>query len=156
MKSTLQEMLRQIRGFTRKLLDETNPEWIHWAPEGTSNHMLWHAGHAIWVQDLLCVQKLTGETDLDEEWGKKFGMDCEPVAAQKSWPAQSEVAELLAKQQVRLHELLEAMTPEQLVIQTENDRDVVGGIIHGLHDEAKHHGEMYLLHKLCAARTNES
>ena len=52
------------------------------------------------------------------------------------------------------HELFDNMTTDQLVIRTDNDRDLVGGIIHGLHDEAKHHGEMYLLHKLCTARSN--
>lgn len=154
MKKTLQEMLRQIRGFTRALLDKTNPEWLTWAPEGTSNHMLWHAGHAVWVQDRLTIERLTGNSELEESWGRKFGMDCEPVATQTDWPTLDEVQSLLAKQQDRLHELFENMTAEQLVIQTDNDRDLVGGIIHGLHDEAKHQGEMYLLHKLCAARSN--
>ena len=63
MKTTLQEMLRQIRGFTLAMLDKTNPEWLTWAPEGTSNHMLWHAGHAIWVQDRLTIERLSpGDT----------------------------------------------------------------------------------------------
>lgn len=145
-------MVRQIRGFTCGMLEKTNPDWITWAPDGTSNHMLWHAGHAIWVQDLLCIQKLTGKSELDESWGKKFGMDCEPVASQNEWPSLAEMQNALSEQQSRLHEVIEAMTPQQLVIEAENDRDLVGGIIHGLHDEAKHHGEMYLLHKLCAAK----
>jgi len=154
MKSTLQEMVRQIRGYTRKLLADTDPEWIFFAPQGTSNHMLWHAGHAIWVEDKLCVERLTGKSELPSEWADRFGMDCKPVAKQKDWPTLHLVQQMLAGQETRLIELIENMTDEQLVIDKSNDRDLVGGIIHGLHDEAKHHGEMYLLHKLCAAKSS--
>jgi hypothetical protein len=31
-------------------------------------------------------------------------------------------------------------------------RSLLSTIVHGLHDEAKHQGEMYLLLKLCRAR----
>ena len=154
MKSTLKEMVRQIRGFTRQLLATTNPDWLHFAPEGTSNHMLWHAGHALWVVDHLCVARLTGESELPTGWASKFGMDCDPVAEQTEWPELAVVLDLLTRQEARMIELIENMQPEQLVIRPDDRRDLVGGIIHGLHDEAKHHGEMYLLHKLCKAKTS--
>lgn len=154
MKSALQEMVRQIRGFTRQMLNSTDPEWVLYAPKGTSNHMLWHAGHSIWVQDKLCVHRLVGQSELPSEWGKKFGMDCQPVATQQEWPTLHLVQQMLAGQEARLYELIEKMTPKQLVIDPDADQDLVGGIIHGLHDEAKHHGEMYLLHKLCTAKAN--
>lgn len=154
MKIILQELIRQVRGYTRQLLDTTNPDWLTWAPKGTSNHMLWHAGHSIWVQDRLCVERLTGHSELDEVWSRKFGMDCEPVATQTDWPDVGTVKRLLGDQQQRLNELIGNMTPAQLVVDADNDRDLVGGIIHGLHDESKHHGEMYLLHKLCTARAS--
>ena len=153
MKSTLQEMVRQIRGFTCQMLEMTNPDWVTWAPEATSNHMLWHAGHSIWVQDLLCIQKLTGKSEIDDEWSKKFGQHCEPVSTQTEWPSLDEIKHSLVTQQSRLHDVIEAMTAEQLTINSENDQDLVGGIINGLHDEAKHHGEMYLLHKLSIANS---
>ena len=152
MKSTLHEMLRQIRGYTRQLLASTNPDWIMFAPPGTSNHMLWHAGHAVWVVDKLCVERLAGCSELPTQWADAFGMNCKPVAEQQDWPSLQTVQDRLVEQEVRLHELIESMTPEQLVIQPEDNRDLVGGIIHGLHDEAKHHGEMYLLHKICLAQ----
>lgn len=154
MKTVLKEMVRQIRGFTRQLLNATDPEWVLFAPAGTSNHMLWHAGHAIWVQDKLCVQRLVGKSELPGEWGAKFGMDCQSVAKQKDWPTLHLVQQMLAGQETRLLDLLDKMTPEQLVVDPANDKDLVGGIIHGLHDEAKHQGEMYLLHKLCASQPN--
>lgn len=152
MKATLQEMVRQIRGFTRSLLGATNPDWLQFAPAGTSNHVLWHAGHVIWVQDRLCITRLVGQSELPSTWAAQFGMDCEPVATQKAWPSLEEIQELLESQQARLIELIESMTTDQLIIRPDDNRDLVGGIIHGLHDEAKHHGEMYLLHKLCAAK----
>ena len=155
MKATLLEMLRQIRGFTRQMLDSTNAQWLTWAPDGTSNHMLWHAGHAIWVQDRLCVQRLTGESELEPSWGKMFGMDCEPVRSRTEWPPVTTMTQMLAAQEDRLRTLIEHMSDEQLVINVDDNRDLVGGIIHGLHDEAKHHGEMYLLHKICVANQNE-
>lgn len=51
MKTAIQELARQIRGGTIELLDATPPTWLTWAPRGTSNHVLWHAGHALWLQD---------------------------------------------------------------------------------------------------------
>ena len=149
MKSTLLEMLKQIRGFTVQLLENTEPEWATWAPKGTSNHMIWHAGHAVWVEDLLCVQRLQGESYLvDEAWSKKFGQHCDPVSEQTDWPTIEEMKRVLLDQQTKLEELFNAMGPDQLVIDPSNNRDLVGGMIHAMHDESKHQGEMYLLHKL--------
>lgn len=153
MKKTLQETLRQYRGYTRQLLETTDPEWVTWAPPGTSNHMLWHAGHAVWVLDRLCVIPLTGSSELPEDWGRVFGMDCEPVATQENWPTLDIVKQKLAEQQDRLHDLFENMPVDQLVVEVGPEPDLVGGMIHALHDEAKHHGEMYLLTKLRAALT---
>lgn len=147
MKSALQEMVRQIRGFTMELLAVDNREMYLWAPKGTSNHMLWHAGHVLWVQDALCVEPLTTASELPAGWARRFGQDCDPVASQTDWPAQSVVRELLSHQQRRLLELVSSMHDDQLVVDADSPNDLVGGMIHGLHDEARHHGEMYLLFK---------
>ena len=153
MKSTLLEMLKQIRGFTIHLLENTNPDWVTWSPDGTSNHMIWHAGHAIWVEDLLCVKRLQGDSYLvDDAWTSKFGQHCDPVSEQTDWPTVDEMKNALLDQQAKMTELIEGMTPEQLVIDSENNRDLVGGMIHAMHDESKHQGEMYLLHKLAKVK----
>ena len=56
----------------------------------------------------------------------------------------------------RVLELLE-LTSEDVLSQTptsfRDTRTNLGWIIHGLHDEAKHNGEMYLLLKLCRCRS---
>ena len=147
MKSTLQEMVRQIRGFTIELLAVDNLEMYLWAPAGTSNHMTWHAGHTLWVQDALCVVPLTGASELPDEWSKKFGQNCDPVASQTQWPDPKRIQELLKQQHERLIELIVNIPSDQLVVNADNPKDLVGGIIHGLHDESRHQGEMYLLIK---------
>ena len=55
----LAELARQIRGETLKLLAAAPDDWLTFAPEGTSNHILWHAGHAVWLQDVLFVEVVT-------------------------------------------------------------------------------------------------
>ena len=147
MKSSIQEMVRQIRGFTIELLAVDNRDLYLWAPTGTSNHMIWHAGHALWVQDILCIVPLTGKSELPDGWAEKFGQDCDPVASQTEWPQRAHVQELLSKQQQRLLKLIGDIPDERLVVNPDDSKDLIGGIIHGLHDEARHHGEMYLLFK---------
>lgn len=76
----LAELTRQVRSHTIELLLAAPEGWLTWAPAGTSNHLLWHAGHALWVQDRLCIEPLTGSSELPAGWAKKFGADCRPVA----------------------------------------------------------------------------
>ena len=147
MKSALQELVRQVRSFTIELVAIDNRELCLYAPEGTSNHMIWHAGHSLWVQDVLCVEPLTGASELPDGWAQQFGQDCDPVVSQTDWPHQTHIQDLLSKQQVRLIELVGDMRDDQLIVDTSNPQDLVGGIIHGLHDEGRHQGEMYLLFK---------
>ena len=147
MKSAIQDMVRQIRGFTLELISVDNSAMQLWAPPGTSNHMIWHAGHALWVQDVLCVEPLTGSSELPEGWAQKFGQDCEPVTSQTEWPQRADLHQLLTKQQQRLLELIGEIPEDKLVVNPEDPRDLIGGILHGLHDEARHDGEMYLIFK---------
>src|SRR5690606_26520099 len=130
------------------------PEWLTFAPAGTSNHILWHAGHALWLGDLLCVELLTGQSELPPGWAGTFGMQCRPPQQTSDWPSRDELAALLERQLQRVLELLETTTDEQLAEPADLSRgpaSVSARIIHGLHDEAKHCGEMYLLLKLCRA-----
>ena len=153
MKSAIQDMVRQIRGFTLKLITVDDPAVLLWAPPGTSNHLTWHAGHALWVQGALCIEPLTGSNELPDGWARKFGQNCDPVASQNEWPSHTTVQDLLSKQQQRLLELIGDIPDDKLVVDPENSRDLIGGIIHGLHDEARHQGEMYLLFKQFNAAT---
>jgi hypothetical protein len=147
----LMELARQVRGDTLQVFDSAKDDWLTWSPEGTSNHILWHAGHAVWLQDLLCVELLTGRSELPEGWAAMFGARSQPGAINE-WPSRDEVSSLLRTQLGRMLEILQR-TPEEVLLQTptkfRDTRTTLGWIIHGFHDEAKHNGEMYLLLKLC-------
>ena len=150
--AAIQELAHQVRTDTRRLLAAAQPEWLTWAPEGTNNHLLWHAGHALWLGDVLGVQLLTGKSELPGGWAEFFGMNCLPVRQRKAWPQRTEVDQLLAQQLARLLELLGAVDEAKLWQPVRGDT-MAGRILHGLHDEAKHQGEMYLLLKLSRAHT---
>ena len=146
MSAHLAELTRQVREQTIGMLLRTPPDWLHWAPAGTSNHILWHAGHALWVQDELGILPITGRSELPDEWAVSFGSDCRPVGQTKDWPDPERVAGLLQAQLVRLHTVFKTH-PERLA-----DPQIAADVIHGLHDEARHQGEMHLLTKLRRSR----
>ncbi len=153
--ATLQELAGQVRRDTLQILDVAQPTWLTYAPPGTSNHILWHAGHALWLQDVLCVRLLAGYGELPAGWAEKFGMECRPLSETIDWPSRNELRELLQGQLRRVLELLAAAGDERLAKTADPGRGtatISDSIIHGLHDEAKHGGEMYLILKLC--RTN--
>ncbi len=152
----LSELAVQVRGATIELLAAVPADWLTRAPAGTSNHILWHAGHALWLQDVLGVVPITGRSELPAGWEQRFGMQCRPVAQTRDWPPRDELLRLLSEQLDRLLELFAALPPAQLAVADPppaGRRDLVRSVIHGLHDEARHQGEMYLLAKLCRAGT---
>jgi hypothetical protein len=149
----IMELARQVRSSTIELLEAARPEWLLRAPTGTSNHILWHAGHAIWLQDALCLKPLTGQSHLQPGWAETFGMNCRSPAETYGWPSEQSLAFQLRLQLeeilmacIRHADRLEAAEPEPA-----RGWGLVPGILHGLHDEARHQGEMYLLLKLCRA-----
>jgi DinB superfamily len=147
---TIQELARQVRRGTLERLDAAPADRLTWAPPGTSNHILWHAGHALWLQGGLCLEPLTGNSQLPPDWEKTFGMNCRPVKQTSRWPSREELKELLS---VQLDQIIAAIgtASESRLAEVVNPRGdtLAGRIIHGLHDEARHQGEMYLLLKLC-------
>ena len=150
--ATLQDLARQVRHDTLQILDAAQPTWLTYAPPGTSNHILWHAGHALWLQDVLCVRLLVGRGELPVGWAEKFGMNCQALDQTIDWPTRAELGGLLRSQLCSVIELLAGTSDEQLVQPADPDRGtatISDRIIHGLHDEAKHCGEMYLILKLC-------
>ena len=150
--TVLLNFAKEIRRATIKRLQDAQQEWMTFAPAGTSNHIAWHAGHVLWVQDYLCVEPLTGESGLQGAWADQFGIDCQPVGDQKEWPSKEELLALLEKQDQRIQDLLTEVSEDRLaeVARPEKgDATIAERIAHGLIDEAKHCGEIYLLTKLC-------
>ena len=144
-------LCHQIRRDTLRILSAVDDDCLLFAPEGTSNHVLWHCGHAVWLQDVLCLQLLGHESRLPADWASIYGMNCEPVAARTNWPTRDEMTNALTKQYDELVTAITAASPDDLQRVADPNRGpltVCARIIHGFHDEARHAGEMCLLAKL--------
>src|SRR5215510_1242969 len=83
----LQDLATDVRDRTIQLLQAASPSESTWAPPGTSNHVLWHAGHALWVEDALCIKLVTGSSELPLGWDEMFRMGSRPALWKKPWPA---------------------------------------------------------------------
>ena len=150
------DVARNVRQSTLDLLRVPYTSWLTWAPRGTSNHILWHAGHVVWLQDALTVRPLTGQSELPRSWEKTFGQNSRPELVAE-WPSEAEVHNELENQLSRILRLLSDKTDFILTNRHATPRGggwpPLEGMIHGWHDEARHQGEMYLLHKLMHAAT---
>lgn len=149
-RALLQELARQVRQHTLQIFQAAPDAALLWAPSGTQNHILWHAGHAVWLMDVLGVALLTGRRTLAPEWDQTFGMDGRPPAHTQHWPSREELNHRLREQLLDYLRLLE-QTPEQRLTTPPDPaqarHSLAGRLLHGLHDEACHSGEMYLLLK---------
>jgi hypothetical protein len=147
----LSELAAQVRSTTVQFLDAAEDAMLTWTPPGTSNHILWHAGHVLWVGDILTVQPITGRSELPAGWAATFGQDSRP-ATNTRWPDRFEVRSLLEAQLDRILSLY--MEHASLIVERASELSpccgwrLLAGMIHGWHDEARHQGEMYLLMKL--------
>jgi hypothetical protein len=61
--SDLAILAYQVRDCTLRLFDATDADALTWTPAGTVNHILWHAGHALWVVDVLSIEPVTGKAN---------------------------------------------------------------------------------------------
>ena len=144
------ELASQTRATTLTLLANCPTEKLTWCPSGTSNHTLWHAGHVLWVQDVLSIVPLGGSSELPDGWGEMFGMNCSSPRLRTEWPSREYLHELLTTQLPTLHELYRKQEDRLSRIETPSGDgwETTRGVIHGLHDEARHQGEMHLLKKM--------
>src|SRR5262245_27857790 len=151
--SCLQNLATEVRTKTVDILRAAKPRELTWAPPGTSNHILWHAGHALWVEDALCVQIITGKSELPAGWERLFRMGSRPSQPTDPWPSRDELLRHLEAQLPRLIQLLDSVRGADFdgppPFPNRGDaRTLEQCVMHGLHDEANHQGEMYLLLKM--------
>ena len=148
---TLLTLAREVRGKTLRLLDGVPEDLAHFTA-GLSNSTLWHAGHALMLVEHLCITPATGRPpEYPKGWFEMFGWDSRPATvAPKAWPPLAEVVRRLRGQLDRLVEAIESLPPERLnqVCDPARNRTLRYSIVHGLHDEACHQGEIHLLRKL--------
>ena len=141
-------LAHEVRGKTLRLLDGVTDAEARFAPAGLNNTILWHAGHALAVVERLSVVPATGSAPAyPDGWFEIFGWKSEPATVTR-WPALSEVVERLREQLPRLARAIEVLSDGQLASILPNNRTLRYSILHGLHDEAGHQGEIYLLRKM--------
>ncbi|HEY8666356.1 MAG TPA: DinB family protein [Tepidisphaeraceae bacterium] len=147
-------LIKEVRGKTLRMLDGLGEEEARFSPPGLNNSMLWHAGHALIVNEHLGLSSAEGRAPaFPEGWFDKFSWKSQPATI-TDWPAVADVAARLREQLERLAAAVQNLSDEQLakVIDPGRNRTLRYAILHGLHDEAQHQGEMWLLKKLYAKR----
>jgi DinB family protein len=152
---SLTVLLDEVRGKTLHLLQEVTRPQAVWAPPGLQNTILWHAGHSFMLAEWLTMKALGREPQLPEGWFEMFSWESRPaLVASDRWPPLAEVITELKTQHLRLRHVIGALTDEELDRPSLSNphRTVRSSIVHGLHDEACHSGEIYLLRKLQTAQ----
>ena len=148
---TLTLLAKEVRGKTLRLLDGI-PDDLARFTAGLSNSPLWHAGHALVTVEHLSVAPATGQPpQYPKGWFELFSWQSRPATLPRdAWPPLSDVVHRLREQLERLTAAIEKLTPEQLsrIVDPAKNRTLRYSILHGLHDEAGHQGEIHLLRKL--------
>ena len=152
--TSLLVLLAEVRGKTIRLLKAIPAEEARWAPPGLQNTITWHAGHAYVLLECLTTQALGQKPRLPDGWFEMFSWESHPdrVPADR-WPSLAELVDQLQNQQERMRRLIDKLSPARLDQPSARHPDdtVRRAIIHALHDEACHCGEIHLLRKLRAA-----
>ena len=149
---TLLLLAKEVRGKTLRLLEGVDDRQALFAAPGLNNSILWQGGHALIVVEHLGVSPATGKPPAyPAGWFEKFSWQSKPATV-TSWPEAEEVRGALRDQLQRLIAAIEPLSEEKLnqVVDTARNRTLRYSILHGLHDEAGHQGEMYLLKKMYA------
>jgi hypothetical protein len=148
---TLLVLLDEVRGKTLRFLQGVTETQARWSPPGLQNSILWHAGHCYVLAEWLGLGALGREPQDPGGWFGMFGWGSHPptVPADR-WPPLGEVVARLNDQHRRLRRAIREATEDRLAAPAAGspDRTVRFSVVHGLHDEACHCGEILLLRKM--------
>ncbi len=146
-------LLDEVRGKTIRLLQAIPGEHALWAPAGLQNTILWHGGHAYILLECLTMAALGRTPEVPDGWFEMFSWESHPerVAADR-WPSLALVIASLEGQYKRMRRLIAKLSDEKLDQPSAQHpgETVRRAIVHALHDEACHCGEIHLLRKLRA------
>jgi len=146
-------LLDEVRGKTIRLLQAIPDEDAFWAPVGLQNTTVWHGGHAYILLECLTMGALGRTPEVPDGWFEMFGWESHPerVAADR-WPSLAEVIAHLEGQYKRMRRLIAKLSDEKLEQPSVRlpGETVRRAIVHALHDEACHCGEIQLLRKMRA------
>ena len=144
-------LLDEIRTKTLKRLEGLTDTQARWVPTGLHNSILRHAGHAYVVVEALAGRGLGFEPNYPHDWFTMFSWESKPAEVSSDrWPALAEVVARLHEQKDRLHALISECSEPHLdaPCSARPEKSNRYEILHGLHDEACHSGEIWLLRKL--------
>ena len=150
MDQTLMMLLKDVRGKTLRILEGLTDAQAQFAAPGLQNSILWHAGHALVVVEHLGVAAMSGaEPSYPKGWFEKFSWQSKPATVTE-WPSVGEVRGELEEQLGKLSGLIETASDAELdkVVDVNRNRTLRYSVMHGLHDEAGHQGEMWVLRKM--------
>ena len=149
---TLILLANEVRGKTLRLLEGLSDQQAKFTAPGLNNSILWNAGHSMIVVEHLSVAAANGKPPAyPGDWFDKFSWTSRPATVTQ-WPKVAEVEARLREQLERLVAAIRPLSEEQLnrIVDPGRNRTLRFSILHGLHDEAGHQGEMYLLKKMLA------
>jgi hypothetical protein len=146
-------LLDDVRGKTLRILQGLTETQARWTPPDLQNSILWHAGHSYVVVEYLTMRGLGRTPEAPEGWYELFSWESQPATTPADrWPPLHAVVSALREQHRQLRALFAELTDDQLDRKADvgdaNARSARSSILHGLHDEACHSGEMMLLRKL--------
>jgi hypothetical protein len=141
----------EVRDRTLRVLQGVTPRQALWTPRGLQNNILWHGGHCYVVVEKLTMRALGKPPDIPPGWFEMFSWKGRPAEiTADAWPPLGEVVDRLRAQHGRLRPLIGQLSEEQLAgpVPRRPDRNARYLIVHALHDEACHTGEIWLLRKM--------
>ena len=149
---TLILLANEVRGKTLRLIEPLSEADAQFKPPGLNNSILWNAGHALVVVEHLSVAPLyNAQLSYPQGYFETFSWKSDPSTV-KSWPTLAEVRQKLTEQLQKLVAGLEQTDEKRMqeIIDAQRNRTLRWSILHGLHDEAGHQGEIWLLRKMLA------
>ena len=147
-------LLDEVRGKTLRLLQGVTDQEARWSP--LHNHILWHAGHSFVLVESLVMEAVGDLPQIPEGWFESFSWHSNPAQIPSyRWPPLAQIVAELTEQRVRLRRVIEALTDEQLCrpLPGRGSHTARYAILHALHDEACHSGEIWLLRKMIRSST---
>jgi len=155
---TLIMLVTEVRNKTLKLIEGLSHDDAMGVAPGMQNSILYHAGHGVAVQEFLGVARIEKREPKLPAGFEAFMWKTEPGKT-VTWPSIDVVRHELTTQRDKLKSLLEAMNESESasrldeIVNPERGTTLRYSILHGLHDEANHQGEIWLIRKLLGLRS---
>jgi hypothetical protein len=152
---TLLTLWEEVRGKTLAVLEGVSEADSLWAPAGLHNSIRWHAGHCCTMVEWLCADAAGCAPLALEGWFQLFGWESRPATIRADrWPPLATIVQELTAQRERLRDRFARLSESDLdnVRHASRHQSVRRQIVHAIHDEGCHCGEIWLLRKLLARR----